>query len=196
MINIETLKTKLKILPICIDGNPVLRLKCGLVYPNFELRNIVDNMFYTLDATKTGVGMASSQVGIPVRLFILGGTNEYRPMQRKVFINPKIILFKGARRKDFESCLSVPGITARVERWQKIKIKYYDLDFNEHIELFKSFEARVIQHELDHLDGIQFYDRISKVELEKIIGSIEGLRRGEVPKLDYKIKCFTKTKTK
>ena len=112
----------------------------------------------------------------------------------QIIINPEIIQLKGARRKDFETCLSVPGIRARVERWQKVKIKYYDLNFCEYVELFKNFEARVVQHELDHLDGIEFYDRISKDELKKIIGSIEKLRRGEIPKLDYKITHFTKNK--
>lgn len=178
-----------KILPIYIDGHPVLKQKCDMIPKDYPgLKDIVEKMHATLDKTKIGVGMAAPQVGIPIRLFVLGGTNENSPVQRKTFINPKIILFKGARRKDFEGCLSVPKLTARVERYQKIRVKYYDLDFNEHVEAFKNFEARVIQHEYDHLDGIEFYDRISKEELNKIIGGIERLRKGEIPALEYEVK--------
>lgn len=183
------------ILPIYIDGHPVLKQKCEAIPKDYPgLKDIAGKMHTTLDKTKIGVGMAAPQVGIPIRLFILGGTNEHSPMERRTFINPKIILFKGARRKDFEGCLSVPKITARVERYQKIRVKYYDTDFNEHVEGFKNFEARVIQHEYDHLSGIEFYDRISKVEYEKIIGGIERLRKGDLPSLEYEVKNVTLTR--
>ncbi len=183
-----------KILPIYIDGHPVLREKCEMIHrDHIGLKDIIEKMHATLDKTKIGVGLAASQVGMPIRLFILGGANENSPMKRRVFINPKIILFKGARRKDFESCLSVPKISARVERYQKIRVRYRDIDFNEHVEGFKNFEARVIQHEYDHLNGIQFYDRISKVEYERIIGRIEDLRGGELPSLEYEVKHQTRT---
>ncbi len=182
-----------KILSILIEGNPILRQKCVEVTPDYTgLKSIVERMHTTLDATKIGVGLSAPQIGISINLFILGGTNEMRLMQRKVFINPEVIKFKGARRKDFESCLSVPGITARVERWQKIKIKYYDLDFNEHIELFKGFEARVIQHEYDHTLGVSFHERLTKDEYIKIEKQLQEIRIGNIPEVDYLINSYDK----
>lgn len=161
---------------IRIDGDPVLREVCSEIdsdYPN--LREFVEKMYNTLDGTKNGVGLAAPQVGEAIRLFIFGGVNIGSP-ERKVFINPEIIEFKGAEKMDLESCLSVPGVSARVKRWQKVIVKYYDLDFKEYTKMFKNFEARIVQHEFDHLEGIEFYDRISKEDLEKIQYKIDALR--------------------
>ena len=187
------MEKSIKILPIYIEGDPILKQICEDIAPSYvDLKNLVESMHITLDATKVGVGLAAPQIGRNIRLFIIGGVNEKNPMPKKVFINPELITLKGSRKMDWEGCLSVPKVGARVERWQKVRIKYYDTDFNEHIEMFKNFEARVIQHEFDHLSGIEFYDKIRKEELEKIIWNIEELRRGKFPDLSYEIETHKK----
>lgn len=175
----------MEILPIHIDGDPILKQKCAEVSNTPKVKEMVTKMFNTLQSTKTGVGLAAPQVGLPFRIIIIG--NEKARILPVAFINPEIIQMKGARRKDMEGCLSVPGVFARVERAQKIKIKYYDTNFNEHVTNFKQFEARVIQHEYDHLDGIEFYDRVGSAEYGEVLGKVEELRKGNIPTVDYEI---------
>ncbi len=183
-------------LPILIEGNPILKRKCEEVSPAYpNLQEIIYQMCNTLDSTNTGVGLAAPQVGVTLRMFILGGKGRHVSgdgsrvmMPRITFINPEIIEFKGAKRKDAEGCLSVPGVYARVERHQKIKIKYFDENFEEQIKTFKGFQARVVQHEYDHMDGIKFYDRLTPEALKGIQPKLDELRMGKVPKLEYIIK--------
>lgn len=176
---------EIELYPIRIEGDPVLRTKCEEVTKDYVgLDYVIERMHATLDSTETGVGLAAPQVGLPIRLFILGGLD--RP--KKVFINPEILVMKGSKPKDTEGCLSIPKVFARVERSQKVKLKYFDENFVEHTTMFKGFEARVIQHEFDHLEGIEFYDRIPKEALSKIQRQIDEIRKGNVSSsLPYKI---------
>ena len=82
----------------------------------------------------------------------------------------------------------MPHVYARVERHDKIVIKYLDENWNEHTQKFSGFIARVIQHEYDHLEGIEFYDRITPHEMVKIKLSLEKIQRGELPNLEYLFK--------
>ncbi len=181
---------KPKVLPILIEGNPILRQKCEPITPDYpNLKKFIANMYATLEATATGVGLAAPQVGKTIRLFILGGGPKHSYMPKITFINPEIITMKGSRHKEYEGCLSVPKIYGIVERWQKVKINYLDEDFNEQIKIFKNFEARVIQHEYDHMNGIEFYDEphMSIDDFKRIGFAINALRNGKIPKVDYKI---------
>lgn len=184
---------KYPILPIHIEGDPILREKCIDISSTYlGLKGFIERMHKTLDATGTGVGLAAPQVGRPVNIFIMGGNNPNVKIPRITFINPEIVQSKGSRKKDFEGCLSVPGVHARVERWQKIKIKYLDENLKEKIRTFKGFEARIIQHEFDHILGISFHERISRDEYIKIENKLEKLRNGDIPKVDYLIKQYGK----
>jgi len=109
-------------------------------------------MTETVSSTNNGVGMAAPQVDHKVRVFI--GPEDM------AFINPKIMQLKGAFRADNEGCLSLPGVFARVQRYQKVMVVYYDENWDTIAKTFKGFDARIIQHEMDHLDGINFPDHV------------------------------------
>ena len=176
------------ILPIHIDGDPILRTKCEEItkdYPN--LKEIIEQMHNTLDSTGTGVGLAAPQVGLPIRVFILGGKN----MERKTFINP-VLKFSGELKSGQEGCLSVPKLYADVERYKRVKVVYYDENFIKQKQSFKKFEAVVIQHEYDHLDGIEFYDKISEKDKERLAPEIKKLNNGILPPLEYKTELYEK----
>ncbi len=99
-----------------------------------------------------GIGISAIQIGKAHRVFLAGN-----PAQ--VFINPKIIDKSSYSKVDWEGCLSCPGAHVRVRRSHTITIKYTDLEGKEIKRKFKGFEARVIQHELDHLNGFLIKDR-------------------------------------
>lgn len=174
-------------LPIYIYGEDILRKPCKDVSSVYPIKNLVEDMIHTLKLTKTGTGLAAPQIGISMRIFIVGIRKSARgEMEFKAFINPEILQLKGARKTDEEGCLSIPKVFARVERSQKIKVKYLDVDFNEHTETFKGFDARIIQHEFDHLCGILFIDNLQKQEHDKIKYKVQEIKK-EMPKVDYKI---------
>lgn len=179
-----------QILPILIEGDPILRLKCSEVakdYPNLE--NIIANMKATLGSIPTGAGLAAPQVGYSIRVFMIKGINfTGREGSYVTFINPKILAEKGALKKEYEECLSIPGVTAPVERFYKIRIKFYDEHFNEFTIKFKGFQARLIMHENDHLNGVLFYDRLPDNEMKEIQRKISALHNGIIPNVGYKIK--------
>lgn len=160
-----------------VEGDPVLRQICEVVpqdYPN--LKEVIQKMYNTLENTPNGVGLAAPQIGLPLRIFILGGKN----MSKITFINPEVIL-KGKLKKGTEGCLSIPGVWGDVERHNIVKVKFYDENFKKHNLKFRDFEAIVIQHENDHLNGIEFYDHLDDKEKNKIEDKLVNLRRGEFP---------------
>lgn len=176
---------KSNIYPILIDGSEELSQVCDPIEQNSpDLQTIIQRMFVTLDSTPNGVGLSAPQIGLPVRMFILG-----KGLADKVFINPEIIKAKGSRKKDMEGCLSVPHVYARVDRYNKVKVKYLDHEFEEQVESFSGFMARVIQHEVDHLDGIMFYEKITDHERKFIQSRLDKIQRGDIPEgLDYVVK--------
>ncbi len=175
---------------IHIEGDPILKQKCVEATSMDNVKELVDRMFHTLRSIEIGVGLAAPQIGIAKRIFIMGSESHRIP--EVAFINPTIIKMKGAQRKATESCLSVPQAHGRVSRYQKVKIKYYDINFKEQIGTFREFEARIIQHEYDHLDGIEFYDRVEKHEFtNKLKRQIEALRKGEFPFMNYLFKMHS-----
>ena len=117
-----------------------------------QLNKQVEDMFKVLGETEHGIALASPQVGIHLRLFVM-----YQNDKKKVIINPEILKMKG----DFnynEGCLSFPSEYKKRKRYKQVRLKYQDLDGNWHRELFRSLDAFVVQHEIDHLDGKLFID--------------------------------------
>jgi peptide deformylase len=152
------------ILPIIkyneVDKLRMISKKIDKKYPN--LMELINNMWDTL-YDSNGVGLAASQVGVPIRLFIVDAS-IIKKGYKKVFINPEIELY-GKQIKDRESCLSLPKLSVNVDRYSNVKIKYYDKDWNYHEENLDSDEyvyiSRIIQHEYDHLDGKLIIDNLS-----------------------------------
>ena len=106
-----------KVFKLRVDGDPVLRQKCEEITKDYPgLKEVIVKMHNTLESTKSGVGMAAPQIGLPIRMFILGGDNN---MPKMTFINP-IITFNGETKKGNEGCLSVPGVWADVERYKRL----------------------------------------------------------------------------
>ena len=187
------------ILPITIYGDPVLKKKgveIGIDYPN--LKPLIANMLQTMYGAN-GVGLAAPQVGLSIRLFIVDTQQlEERKKKdsnfsgiKKAFINPEILEQSGDEWKYEEGCLSIPGIREDVARQAKIRIRYYDEDFNEHIEEYDDINARVIQHEYDHIEGILFTDRLGALKRKMILPKLNKLLKG-ITDTDYKVKIYKK----
>ncbi|HNX75843.1 MAG TPA: peptide deformylase [Candidatus Rifleibacterium sp.] len=137
-----------------------------------DIHRLVDDMFETMYASK-GVGLAAPQVGVNVRLAIIDIGED--PL---ILINPQIIKHSGKETCD-EGCLSFPGLTEKVERATKLVAEATDLDGSVFEIEAEGLLARAIQHELDHLDGVLFIDRISKARRLQIKHELELLKQGE-----------------
>lgn len=144
---------------IVCEGDEILRKHCREVGEvNDRIRTILDDMVETMrDAM--GVGLAAPQIGIMRRMFVA----EPEPGGAVYcFINPEITMMEGSVDGE-EGCLSVPGYSGLVERPEKITIKGLDRDGNPQEYTFEGFEARVMCHEFDHLEGILYTDKATEM---------------------------------
>jgi peptide deformylase len=181
------------ILPIFAYGQPVLKKKAEDIDRNYpKVQELIKNMWDTMyDAN--GVGLAAPQVGLSIRMFVIDTIQiekDEKPDHigfKKVFINAHKIEEDGEKWSYEEGCLSIPNIRGEVLRQPLLKIKYLDENFVEHIEEFKGINARVIQHEYDHIEGILFTDHLSPVKRTLIRNKLENIRKGKV-NADYKMK--------
>ncbi|MDE1466287.1 peptide deformylase [Aurantiacibacter sp. D1-12] len=147
-----------------------------------DLKTLVDDMFETMYAAH-GIGLAAIQVGEPIRLLVIDlqeedpdaepvecehdGTKHTHPAiinDPRVFVNPEILDPSEEQGTYQEGCLSVPDIFADVERPARCRVKYQDLGGNSHEEEISGMLATVIQHEMDHLNGILFIDHLSRLK--------------------------------
>ena len=167
------------ILPIIAYGDPVLR-KTGKditnEYPNLDA--LLENMFETMYEAR-GIGLASPQVGVPILLFIVDATpfeedeelteeeRAFLSTFKQVFINAKIIKETGDEWAFNEGCLSIPDIREDIFRNDTIKIEYLDENFEKYTKKFHGIVARIIQHEYDHMDGLNFTNRVSKLKMDR-----------------------------
>ncbi|WP_459209616.1 peptide deformylase [Aquimarina rhabdastrellae] len=187
------------VLPIVAYGDPVLRKKAKDItkdYPNFT--ELLDNMFETM-YNAHGVGLAAPQIGLLIRLFIVDAEpfaeddeiseEEAAVLKtlKKPFINPEIIEETGEEWAFNEGCLSIPDIREDVFRKETIKIRYYDINFNEHVETYSGLAARVIQHEYDHIEGILFTDKLSSLKKRLIKGKLNNISSGKI-RVDYRMR--------
>ena len=139
---------------IVTEGDEILRKKCRVITEVTDrIRMTMEDMLETMHS-ENGVGIAAPQVGVMRRMFIA----EPEPGRIYYMINPEILEMEGTQY-GAEGCLSVPGLVGDVERPERIKIKALDLDGNEQIYDFEGFDAVVMCHENDHLDGILYTDK-------------------------------------
>jgi len=180
------------ILPIYTYGNAVLRKVAEPInadYPN--LGTLIKNMFDTMYHAE-GVGLAAPQIGLPIRLLVidLAPFKEDDPELaafKVVMINPEMLERSTEEVAGEEGCLSIPGIHETVMRAKKIKIKYLDTDFAEHVEEFEGFKARVVQHEYDHLEGNLFTDKVTPIRRQLLKSKLTNIVKGKASAF-YKIK--------
>jgi len=136
------------------DGHPILREIAKPLESNLYIDLLVEQMTEAMREAD-GVGLAAPQVGHSIRLFLVLDTETDKV---KTFINPEIIR-KSEQTVTFEEgCLSVADVTGEVSRPERIMVRYKDLDFIEHTEVFDGYLARIILHEYDHLEGKLFTD--------------------------------------
>ena len=145
----------------CLD--PVLRKMC-LPIENIdgELVTLSENMVETTLAAP-GVGLAANQIGLPWRLFVVNIGVETDKDNLVTVINPEITAMEGNELGE-EGCLSIPDVMAEVNRASQIEIKGYDLDGNEIRYEAEGYLARAFQHEMDHLNGVLFWDNLGKMK--------------------------------
>ncbi len=147
------------ILKVAQMGHPVLREVArevtGDELSSPEFQAFLDDLLETM-AEYDGVGLAANQVHVPVRVAVLALTEE---RGAEFFVNPVLTVLDGGTRRTWEGCLSVEGLRGLVERPDKVRIDALDRDGQPFSLEVEGFGAVVVQHELDHLDGILYVDR-------------------------------------
>lgn len=150
-------------LPIITYPSSFLREKSLLIEPGDpSLKRFVAEMAETMYAAP-GVGLAAPQVGVLKRVIVIDIDRNTDYKNYLVLINPVITYSEGLVSAE-EGCLSIPEMWGDVKRAKAVKVRYLDLSFKEHDMEAEDLLARVIQHEVDHLEGILFIDRMSKIK--------------------------------
>lgn len=173
------------ILPIYLYGQPVLRRATEDITPEYpELKQLIADMYETL-LQADGCGLAAPQIGRSIRLFIVDGTElveDYPECKdfKKTFINPEILEESEEEITYSEGCLSLPGISENVIRPVSVKVRYLDEQFEEHIEVLDGFNARIFQHEYDHLEGNVFTDKVSPIRRQFVKNKLANIAKGKV----------------
>jgi peptide deformylase len=161
-------------MPQCLEisqlGAPVIRTVAKKVsdIQTPEIQALIDDMIFTCKESK-GMGIAAPQVGHSLSILIMASAPNkrypYAPMMEPTaLINPQVISTCDESVKDWEGCLSLPGIRARVPRHTQVEVSYMDRWGKKQHAIFKDFLARLFQHEYDHLIGFVFLDRIESTQ--------------------------------
>jgi len=155
--------------PVLTIGNPLLRRVARELEPHeirsAAVRTLVRDMIDTMHHEQ-GIGIAAPQIGESVQVAVIeidADAARYpgmQPFEREVFVNPRITPLDGEEQGFWEGCLSVPNLRGYVERPRRIRVDYLDLDAAPHSAEVEGFLATVFQHELDHLQGVLFVDRV------------------------------------
>jgi peptide deformylase len=177
--------------PIYAYGFPVLKKRAEEIDPkgDIDVKKLSEDMFETMYAA-AGVGLAAPQIGLGIRMFVV----DAEPMDeellkgfKKVFINPEKVEEEGEEWPYEEGCLSIPTLREEVFRPNRVRLRYFDENWNEHDETFEGLAARVIQHEYDHVEGILFTDHLSPLKKRLMKGKLSSISKGKI-KHDYKMK--------
>jgi peptide deformylase len=133
-----------------------------------DVRALVDDMFETMyDAP--GIGLAAIQIGVDKRVVVMDLSKKEESHKPQVFINPEISWSSEERSTHEEGCLSIPEYYEEVERPQRVKVKYLDLDGKSHEVEANGLLATCLQHEIDHTNGVLFIDHISKLKRDRVV---------------------------
>ncbi|MDY0300166.1 MAG: peptide deformylase [Trichlorobacter sp.] len=156
------------ILPILSFPDPLLKRKSLAVEKiTDEIVALADNMAETMYAAP-GVGLAAPQVGVPLRLIVIDLASKNEASQLITVVNPEIVHAEGAVCEE-EGCLSVPDYSANVNRYECVTVKGWTVDGQERLWQADGLLAIAFQHEIDHLEGILFVDRLSPLKRELYI---------------------------
>lgn len=173
------------ILPIYLYGQPVLRRETEDIEPDYpELQKLIADMWETMYASD-GVGLAAPQIGKSISLIVLDGSvlGEDFPEckdSKMVLINPELEVLEDVEPiTRSEGCLSLPGMSENVKRYEHVRLNWLDENFTEHEKEFSGFLSRIIQHEFDHLLGTVYTDRVSPIRKQMIKGKLNNIARGK-----------------
>jgi peptide deformylase len=166
--------------PVRIYGDPVLRQKAREVGgADDTLRALVADMRDTMHAY-SGVGLAANQVGVLQRVLVVDVPLDEEHRARYAIVNPVVALRSGSETGE-EGCLSIPGVWEDVGRSRAITVRGLD-EWGKPLAFeAEGYLARAIQHEVDHLDGVLFVDRLSPLKRQFLRGQLDALARGELP---------------
>jgi len=177
----------LAFLKITAYGDPLLRRQSDPIDPvDDEIKQLITDMTDTMQAAN-GVGLAAPQVGVSKMLMLINWSNlDEDRVEKKVtaYINPQILESGGELSSTEEGCLSLPEVWGEVKRPDYIRIKYQNQDGEEVEEDLRDFPARVFQHEIDHLFGILFIDRMSDSDRGEIKGQLQSILDGRTKPFD------------
>lgn len=181
--------------PILAYGHPVLRQPCSDIEKNYpELDKLIADLWETMK-NANGCGLASPQIGIPIRLFIVDSKSTFENLgedDRKryfsqddkgiieTFINAKITGRSEERWEDEEGCLSIPNLSYTVKRHWAITITYYDQHFERQIRTFSGATARMIQHEYDHTEGVLYLDHVKPLTKKLMASKLQRIQKGQI----------------
>ena len=147
-------------LPILQFGAPELRQRARAVNSfNKQLRSLIDAMAETLDTRDDGAALAATQVGVLRMLTVVDYEDEYLEL-----VNPKVVHAEG-EQTDYEGCLSFPGYVGLVTRFETVEVSFFTRNGRERTIVRSGRMARCLQHEIDHLNGILFVDRVQEAQL-------------------------------
>ena len=160
------MKSKGNLLQIAQLGEPVLRKKARTVtnFKDEKVQKLIDDLIATVKDI-SGTGLSAPQIYASQRIFVISSAkNVFYPKAKRIpvteVINPKILQKSEKMEKNWEGCLSIPGIRAKVNRHYEIAVEYTDRKGAKHKKVFRDLAARVFQHEYDHLEGIIYLDRL------------------------------------
>ncbi len=187
-------------LPVYLYGHPVLREKSVDVTPDYpELKELVANMFTTMYESD-GVGLAAPQIGRNDKIIVIDAdpVKETFPEcegRKFTLINPKLTVLDGEKVSRDEGCLSLPGLSEKVTRVEHIVLEWDDENFEHHQEEMSGFLARIVQHEMDHLDGKLYIDHVSPIRKQLIRSKLNNIVEGRT-RCDYPAKYAPRRRRK
>ena len=173
------------ILPIVTYDDSVLRKKTEEIEEDSEsLQRLISDMFDTM-YNSSGVGLAAPQIGRLDRLFVMDADAVTEELDEEdegpmVFINPVVVEKTGAKVKMEEGCLSIPDVRDDVKRPLKVHVQYLDRNFKPQERVFNGWISRIIQHEIDHLDGVLFLDYLSAFKKRLHRSALNKINSGEI----------------
>ncbi len=138
-----------------------------------ELRDLAADLLDTMRAA-SGIGITAPHIGVPKRLVVLELSSE---VGIRIYVNPKIVWAESALSRHPEGSVSMPGVTAEIERPAQIRVSYQDLNGAEHSEEASGLLAVCHQHEIDQLDGIFWIEKLSRLQRERVIKRYQKLQR-------------------
>ena len=167
-----------------ILNKPLPEFKDEILPEGFTRTKIAEDLFVAMKQFG-GIGLSANQVGLPYRMFVMGGHQDMEEGKSRACWNPEIIEFSEETIQLSEGCLTYPLLFLQVTRPKKIKVKYTDNDGKEHTEDLDHMPSRVFQHEFDHMNGTDFTKLVSKFKLDRAkvkIQKIYDMEKKAAPK--------------